>query len=510
MRFSDIAFRAITASLCVALLVGIIASPAAAAGPAGSTMLQVDPPDVGDGGGDGAPVPGDSPAGEGGGDDGDGPGATDETDETGDEGETGDGSGTDTGGLPPPADDDTGTGVGAGGGTDGSGDGGGGGGGIIGGFGPSPTEWATSLLTGLANAAIESFETGIDRFTEEGIGIPAPGEPDDRSSWTADFSGPIETWGDDIGGIWSGAVPAHFVSALFGMIWLLMQFIRAGSKGPKERRSMYERIAVATVMILAGHHLIAPFTLHAFNEFALAIAPDGADFTGSVGDLARLGIGVIFGALLVVISSFTFVLGLVAIELTDALIYIIYGSWGLMWAAWASAGQARAYGQQGVFTLGALLALAPLQALVLYMVFNITWTGDVFDPITVLIGTSAGLAIAFIYLPWTFLKQTVMGAATALGAGAALASTQIDAALDEHVAARVEQYHSESESNTIERPTGSVQSQSGGGYIVTDGGSEGRPDAASWGGPPRDDKGRFMPLDEYESQESDRIDYTYK
>lgn len=359
-----------------------------------------------------------------------------------------------------------------------------------GGTGPSPTQWAVDLLTGLLNILLGELEHVIDLYHEWSVGLPAPGVYDDISSWS-----------DPDGAMWVGAQAGHFTSAVLGMLWVVTDAVYTGTKGPKERRKKWTRQGIATVMILGGYHFFAPFYLHLFNSLAIEIAPSGADFTASFGNMARLGLGLFFGGIVVIISSSSFAAGLLSIIFTDGLVYISYAAWGLIWAAWASSGQARGYGLQGIYTFGALGALALMQALVLDVIFNIPWTGSA-GPLAALTGTAVGLAIAYIFLPVVFLRQTVSSAAMAIGTGAALASTQIDSAIENHVIERVEQYREETAfSDSSSRPDESGSSVDGS-STVGSGSSSATGSSASTS--ESGDAG-----DEWVEQERDRIDYHY-
>lgn len=493
-RFSPL--RAVCACLVLVLILSIAAPASAAAGPGlESTILQTEGP-TGDGngtdGGDGAgiPMPGEqenestNESTSDGGDadaDADAGGGNDTRiplpDEQEQENETaGDGNETNATG----ADDQRG------GGTTG--------GGVIGGFGPSPTEWAVDLLTGLFNILLGELEYAVDLFHEWGVGIPAPGVPTDMSSWS-DRS--------QMSAMWRGAVAGHFTSAAIGLLWLMTQALEASTKGPMERRQQYKRIGIAAVLILGGYHFFAPFPFHLFNEFAMEISPDGADFTGSFGNMARLGLGLFFGAIVVLISAGTFAIGLLSIVVVDALTYSTYALWGLIWAAWASDGQARGYGFQGIFTIGAICALALVQAVILDVIFNIPWDGTA-GPIDALLGTAFGLGIAYIYLPWTFLKQTVYAAATAIGTSAALAGSKIDAAIENRIFEREEQYKEEAAYDSGGQPSGSSS------------GSPSSPDGGGGGGamadPGAGGSSHEQPADQVDGMyedEVDRIDYHY-
>jgi hypothetical protein len=368
-------------------------------------------------------------------------------------------------------------------------------------FSLSPTEWALSMLYGLADRALLEIEASIDMINNTFVGLPAPGELSSPESW----HNPTDGW-------WPGIYFAMGVAQVFGILWLVFQAAVAFSySSKKKQRAAWKRLGFASVMVL-GATLFGPLGLHLFGEAATSVVPEGEQFTESFGDFAQFGLGVTLGAILVFIAAKVVALGILAIVSIYVLAHIVLMFWPLMWAAWSSQGQARSYGSTGIYLYGTVCAIALLQAFFLLAMFHIDWMEGPLGPLGGVLGLVGGLLFSLIYFPITLLKQAHIAGAVGLGVAAAnSAAGAFDgprSAAVRNVEQRFEQkWQTFRNGGPQQRPqVGQVSS----GYDGAGSPSQSRGSGSAGGSSGVDAKNSGPVMGRPSNSERDRIDYTHK
>ncbi|ELY62627.1 hypothetical protein C492_07810 [Natronococcus jeotgali DSM 18795] len=154
--------------------------------------------------------------------------------------------------------------------------------------------------------------------------------------------------------------------------------------------------------------------LHLFAELAAEIYPDGEQFVTPEGAV-RFGLGVFLLAGLLVFKGIVVVAALIAVIAMHLLTYLSILFWPLSWAAWASHGQARAYGSFGLYIFGVLLALSIIQSLILRFLVYLPLGESIAGTAGSIVLIIFGIGFALVYLPWKLLEKAQVAAALKLG-----------------------------------------------------------------------------------------------
>ncbi len=267
----------------------------------------------------------------------------------------------------------------------------------------SPGEWAHSVAVYFTTAALNELIALINALHAYAIQVPAPGEATDPSTWTEPESG-----------FWQTVYSVMSWPLVLGIMWLITQFgISFSYDSAEKRRRSWKRVGFAGLMIF-GTFVFFPGLLHLFAELAQEIYPDGEQFI-SVDGAVRFGLGVIVLAVLVFFKGIIVIAALVAIIAMNFLTYVVGLFWPLMWAAWASHGQARAYGSFGLFIFGGLLALSIIQSIILRFLIFLPLGESVAGTAGSIVLIAFGVGFALAYLPWKFLQKAQLAASIKMG-----------------------------------------------------------------------------------------------
>ncbi|WP_157972532.1 hypothetical protein [Saliphagus sp. LR7] len=267
----------------------------------------------------------------------------------------------------------------------------------------SPGEWFHSLVVWAVSALLSEIVVVINAIHEIAVQVPAPGEATDPSSWTEPES---EQW-QTVFAVISWPI-------VIAVMWLIAQFgISFSYESAEKRRRGWKRVAFAGLMVF-GTFAFAPALLHLFAELAAEIYPDGEEFATPEGGV-RFGLGVLLLLGLLVAKGVVVVAALVAVITMHFLTYLSVLFWPLSWAAWASHGQARAYGSFGLYILGVLLALSTVQSLILRFLVRLPLGESIAGTAGSLILIVFGIGFALVYLPWKLMEKAHVAAALKLG-----------------------------------------------------------------------------------------------
>lgn len=199
----------------------------------------------------------------------------------------------------------------------------------------------------------------------------------------------------------------------------------------KSTRDRAKTLLILLVGIIGG----LPF-LALWNEFwstaAIAFAPQGAELVGGPDGLAKLGVGVILGAVLAVAKPLILLAGLLIHAAVVIVALTATAAWPL--SLTLSAADTVVTKTLGVVGLVAALAPGPLQfakSVGLRFLFSIPF--DPTEPGTAagLILVIIGLLVIFVALPWKGLKYATPQAVTIAGGSPEALAGNIDATLKE-------------------------------------------------------------------------------
>ncbi|MFC4989617.1 hypothetical protein [Saliphagus infecundisoli] len=268
-------------------------------------------------------------------------------------------------------------------------------------------QWFNSWVAAFVDGVLSEVVAAINAIHAIAIQVPAPGEAEDPSSWAEPAS---EQWQTVF-----AVISWPLVAAI---VWLMAQIgVSFSYDSAEKRRRGWKRIALASVMIF-GTWVFAPALLHLFAEVAQGIYPDGEQFVTPDGAI-RFGLGLYLLAILLIFKAIVVVAALVSVIMLHLLTYLSILFWPLSWAAWATHGQAHAYGSFGLFVFGSLLALSVIQSVILRFLIYLPLDGSIAGTAGSIVLILFGLAFALVYLPWKMLEKAHVAAALKLGKGPA-------------------------------------------------------------------------------------------
>lgn len=246
----------------------------------------------------------------------------------------------------------------------------------------------------------KGVKTLISSFNEYIIGIPAPGDPQDPSSWTNGGKG------------WSAVYIVYGIMSALAIALLTPSFMVATDTIDRQkRRAYFIELGKAAACILLGIPITA-FCLHLGNAVTMAIAPGKLDFLASLENLSNLGIGIIFGSILIYTKGSLVAIGIVCSMLIRLLFFLSVAFWPIFWAFRVQPQDTlKGYGHMGLSMFPLLILLRFTQAGILKFLFEIPLDEG---PLFKLVATSGGLAIALIALPYAIVVKLVPGSAMLL------------------------------------------------------------------------------------------------
>jgi hypothetical protein len=254
------------------------------------------------------------------------------------------------------------------------------------------------IITTVNRFFIDQFDRGIieliNKFNTFMLTLPAPGEPTEPQTWITNN----DTW-------WSAAYSTYGIMSALAIALLLppLMFTTDRVDG-HDRAEGFWMITKAFAAVVIGIPMVA-FFLHLGNSVAIAIAPSGLDFVSSTGGLSTLGLGLILGTILILVKGTLVLAGVIMVMIQDVLIYLTVAFWPLFWVFRIQPSDTlRSFGNTGIAAFFLLILLKFIQVSILRFLFQLT-TDLNFQEIYLLIVTSVGLLIAFIGVPYVFLKK---------------------------------------------------------------------------------------------------------
>ncbi len=239
----------------------------------------------------------------------------------------------------------------------------------------------------------------INTFHEYILGLPAPGEATDISSWM------------NAGGWWTAVYGVYGIMSAIAIALLTPSFMVATDKVDRqERHAYFIELSKAAFFILLGIPVIA-FCLHLGNSLTLAVAPKGLDFIASLAGLKELGVGIIFGFILLMSKGSLVAIGIICTMLIHILVYLVVAFWPIFWAFRVQPQSTmKGFGHMGIALFPLLILMKFVQAGILRFLFEIPYGGGA-GAIFKLVATTGGLTIALIALPYATVTKLVPGSA---------------------------------------------------------------------------------------------------
>lgn len=257
-------------------------------------------------------------------------------------------------------------------------------------------------------SGVSSYVAGvIDTFNGATLALPAPGEADSPMSWV---QVPEDSWWATSQGIYDPLskllLPVLGAAGVFAL-----------TRGDEqEGREQARKALKCGGWILAGEILL-PLALHGGNILSLGIAPSGAEFMSTPGNVAKLGVGLVLGVGLGTVKIGIVGVGAVVLFVQWFAVHFLYAVWPLLMTARASGVDTlESIGRAGASMFVFLIGLKVLQALLLRFLFGLPMTVDG-EGLQTLIATIVGVGIAFIVLPVWGTKKVVPRAVNPVGSG---------------------------------------------------------------------------------------------
>ncbi len=198
--------------------------------------------------------------------------------------------------------------------------------------------------------------------------------------------------------------------------------IYAWSNTPSQREKdkRLKRVGVMVVMIVGGVVFI-PLMLHLVNALALGIVPSGGEFLKTPGDFTKLGLGLVLGVAVVALEGGLIIIGLIVLFIQWILMYFVVAVWPLAAVCLGSNNRyLKPYGHTIMSVFAGLLILKLIQAIWLRFIFELPLSFSNPGGSLLTLGTiTAGVLLAFIYLPLYTVKNLLPKVVTTLGQSSA-------------------------------------------------------------------------------------------
>lgn len=254
-------------------------------------------------------------------------------------------------------------------------------------------------LTKMIEYGVDKMLAGIaaliDTFNQYILGVPAPGDPTEVSTWMSP------------GHPWPAVYGVYGIMSALAIALLTPSFMVAtDTVDPQQRRSRLVELGKAAFFILLGVPVVA-FCLHFGNELSQVIAPSGYEFISSSSGIGDLGLGLIFGAILLWVKGTVVGIGILMSIMIYMSVYIIVAFWPFFWALRVQPqADLQSVGIVGISILPLLIALRFSQSGILRLVHQLPYDslgGTAFK----LLAITAGLVIALLALPYLFLTKLI-------------------------------------------------------------------------------------------------------
>jgi hypothetical protein len=279
---------------------------------------------------------------------------------------------------------------------------------------PSPGEMLSGFVNFIENSVTKNVKKLIGGFNDIFVGIPAPGDVGDPSTWASPENG----W-------WPDIYETYYIFMTFAAAALLPAIMIAMDRAdPYRREKELKRLAGHGVMILLGALLVMPASLHLFDAVSTSLAPSAGEFLDSAAGAGKLSVGVILGFALGVTQSTLVLIGLAIIVMIYVAIHILAAFWPIFWVArLAPISSIKWVGNAGIASFYGLCFLRVLQSGMLRFLFGLSW-----DPIEAGIATAfgsvlltiVGLVFVFIIFPKAFVRKGVPASAMISGGSQAM------------------------------------------------------------------------------------------
>lgn len=270
-----------------------------------------------------------------------------------------------------------------------------------------PSGW--ELLRGAIAGAVSDFADGVgavvDVFNRSFLTLPASGTSTQPLTWVP----PEDPF-------WVAAFTVYMMLSAFvlPMVWGVGWFNVALPRGQR-RADRAKSFATAFALIVAGFTFLMMW-FHFWNEASLAFAPSGGEFMRTPGNVTKLGVGVILGAVLLVYQSIVVLAGVVLHLTFVVLTFVFVALWPLSVGLYVT--DFFAVETMGASGIMGTLALGPLQfakALVLRLVFQFPLSLTDPDTVVTFILVAIGVTIAFVGIPYFGAKRLLPRSIIAAG-----------------------------------------------------------------------------------------------
>ncbi|WP_154019903.1 hypothetical protein [Halococcus sediminicola] len=279
---------------------------------------------------------------------------------------------------------------------------------------PSPGETLREFVNFIENSVTKNVQKVVGGFNDIFVGIPAPGDVGDPSTWASPENG----W-------WPDIYETYYIFMTFAAAALLPAIMIAMDRAdPYRREKELKRLAGHGVMILLGALLVMPASLHLFDAVSTSLAPSAGEFLDSAAGSGKLSIGVILTGALSLTQSTLVLVGLAVIVMIYVAIHILAAFWPIFWVArLAPVSSIEWVGNAGIASFYGLCFLRVLQSGMLRFLFGLSW-----DPIEAGIATAfgsvlltiVGLVFVFIIFPKAFARKGVPASAMVSGGSQAM------------------------------------------------------------------------------------------
>lgn len=277
------------------------------------------------------------------------------------------------------------------------------------GLGPDPVELFMDILDEFVDALVDIGQIPFEVLNGFVFNLPAPGDPDDPSTWTSPD-----------GGMWSGVYGAMGYTVGLAIVMLGgavgVSFLHSDEYA---RRQAWKRCGLSGLLVILGIAVPA-VVLHGGNALVQGLRPSAEAFFQTPENMGKLGAGIGLGLVLGIFQTATVAGAIVVLALERMLIYVTVYLWPLAWACYAYTGFVRSLGQTVIYLFGVVVAMKFVQALVVRLLFELPWwDGNLFTPLASLAMTVGGLGFALVLFPKAMMDHANDAASVSLGTAAA-------------------------------------------------------------------------------------------
>lgn len=277
---------------------------------------------------------------------------------------------------------------------------------------PDPGNIAEGVVQWFVGSLMDGAMFLLEKFNTHLLTLPAAGDPGSPATWFV-TPGQFSTLEDPF---WMGVGVVYVMLAAFvlPLIWGVGWFNIGYPRGAGRTKRLKD-LVLGVVLVLWGWPMVQLW-LHFWNEATLAFAPSGGEFFADPEGIAKLGLGVVLAAIILIYKAALIIVALGLHLFFVLLTFITVAMWPLFVALFLT--DIFAISTVGKAGIAATLILGPIQfikSVVLRLVFEFPLDPSQPESVITVFFILAGVTTAFFIIPWFGLKRLLPRSIMSMG-----------------------------------------------------------------------------------------------